>query len=58
VKGYKDTVFKGFHTFEIAQNHYEEAKDTGVLELLHRNVGPETIYIVIQGVKPGVYCRR
>ncbi|KAE9394212.1 hypothetical protein BT96DRAFT_998685 [Gymnopus androsaceus JB14] len=54
IKGHKNAVFKGFHTFDIAQNHYQEAEDTGILELLHYNAGPETLYIMIQGVKPGV----
>ncbi|KAE9387647.1 hypothetical protein BT96DRAFT_790140, partial [Gymnopus androsaceus JB14] len=51
-------VFKSFATLEEAQNHHREAKETGVLELLKREVEPSDIYIVTKGIAPGVFERR
>ncbi|KAE9391453.1 hypothetical protein BT96DRAFT_945352 [Gymnopus androsaceus JB14] len=57
VKGYNNTVFKAFCMLEIVEKCYQEAKDTGMLDVLHHKTEWETVYVVIQGVKPGMYIR-
>ncbi|KAE9387292.1 hypothetical protein BT96DRAFT_777186, partial [Gymnopus androsaceus JB14] len=51
-------IFKSFATLEEAQNHHQEAKETGILELLKREVEPSNIYIVTKGIAPGVFERQ
>lgn len=58
VRGYGPAVFKGFSNLETAQNHYREAKSTGVIQLLKQSIQEDDVYIVVKGVKPGVYLRR
>lgn len=58
VKGYDNAVWKTFGTLEAAQRHYDEAKNTGILDVLKAEMKPNILFIVIQGAKPGVYLRR
>ncbi|KAE9395676.1 hypothetical protein BT96DRAFT_791434, partial [Gymnopus androsaceus JB14] len=58
IKKYKYAVFKSFSTLEEATNRYNEAKHTGIINLLADEPQPGDIYIVIEGVKPGVYMQR
>ncbi|KAE9403704.1 hypothetical protein BT96DRAFT_814734, partial [Gymnopus androsaceus JB14] len=55
VCNYREAVFKGFGTLAAAQNHHAEAIATGVIALLKRDPEAGDIYIIIKGVKPGVY---
>ncbi|KAE9388765.1 hypothetical protein BT96DRAFT_835809 [Gymnopus androsaceus JB14] len=55
VRGYPNAVFKAFNNIEQARLHYKEAKCTGVIQLLKQDPQPDDIYIVVQGVRPGVY---
>lgn len=58
VKGYPNSMFKAFSSLEVAENHYQEAKNTGVIDILKRDPQPNDVYIVTKGAKPGVYEKR
>ena len=58
IKGYPHACHKSFGSLARAQQHYQEVKSSGVLNILKQDVQPDDVYVVLQGVKPGVYIRR
>ncbi|KAL0059331.1 hypothetical protein AAF712_013937 [Marasmius tenuissimus] len=57
--GIDDAVFKGFRDTNMAQRYYQEALDTGVIDILNTaRLSSEECYIVTRGVQPGVYFQR
>ncbi|KAK1218401.1 hypothetical protein PQX77_018924 [Marasmius sp. AFHP31] len=57
--GIDDAVYKGFRDTDMAQRYYQEALDTGVIDILNTaRLSSEECYIVTKGVQPGVYFQR
>ncbi|KAE9390552.1 hypothetical protein BT96DRAFT_782189, partial [Gymnopus androsaceus JB14] len=58
IRNYNNALHKSFPNLEQAELHYQEAKNTGVINMLKHDVQADDVYVVLQGVKPGVYiCR-
>ncbi|KAF9065533.1 hypothetical protein BDP27DRAFT_1188220, partial [Rhodocollybia butyracea] len=49
---------KSFKGFSTAKRYYDEVHDAGILDLLKPVPVPNEVFIVIQGVHPGVYTKR
>ncbi|KAJ3832904.1 hypothetical protein F5878DRAFT_504683, partial [Lentinula raphanica] len=58
VSGYEDRLMKKFEHEADATRSYEECDACGILELLRPLPARGEIFIVLEGVVPGVYTTR
>ncbi|KAJ3871091.1 hypothetical protein F5051DRAFT_312527, partial [Lentinula edodes] len=55
---YNHCIFKKFNDYPTAKMYYEELVDSKILDLLQPAPEKDEVFIVIQGVRPGVYVKR
>lgn len=51
-------LFKKFNDATKGRMYWEEAKETGVVDLLRYEPVRNEVFIVLAGIKPGVYASR
>ncbi|KAJ4489745.1 hypothetical protein C8J55DRAFT_389430, partial [Lentinula edodes] len=55
---YNHRIFKKFNDYPTAKMYYEELVDSKILDMLQPAPEKDEVFIVIQGVRPGVYIKR
>ncbi|KAJ4489752.1 hypothetical protein C8J55DRAFT_410293, partial [Lentinula edodes] len=55
---YNHRIFKKFNDYSTAKMYYEELVEYKVLDMLQPAPEKDEVFIVIRGVRPGVYVKR